>query len=127
MQYYAKTNTASPAIGFISVGMMLTEKQADALGDDLIAELLERGVLGVFEDHPTRAAASNTDVDSADGFNDSSEASLEDAPEVNQDNDGEEDEEPAELEIDSIDEIIEDQKPEDSTEKPKKSGKGKKK
>jgi len=47
MQYYAKTNTASPATGFITVGEILTEKQAGALGGEKLAELVKAGVLGV--------------------------------------------------------------------------------
>lgn len=47
MTYYTKTNTADPRTGFISVGEILTEAQADALGEDKLNELVERGVLGV--------------------------------------------------------------------------------
>lgn len=47
MTYYAKTNTADPRTGFISVGEVLTDAQTDALGKDKLNELVERGVLGV--------------------------------------------------------------------------------
>ncbi len=47
MTYFAKTNTADPRTGFISVGEILTDAQADALGEDKLNELVKRGVLGV--------------------------------------------------------------------------------
>jgi len=45
MKYYAKTNTADPRVGFISVGYVLTEEEAGKLGEEKIRELAARGVL----------------------------------------------------------------------------------
>ena len=45
MKYYAKTNTADPRVGFISVGYVLTEEEAGKLGEDKVNELVARGVL----------------------------------------------------------------------------------
>lgn len=47
MTYYAKTNTADPRTGFISTGEILTDAQVDALGEEKLTELVERGVLGI--------------------------------------------------------------------------------
>lgn len=54
MKYYAKTNTATPATGFITVGEVLTEKQAETLGEEKLRELVERGVLGATGESPRR-------------------------------------------------------------------------
>lgn len=57
MQYFAKTNTADPRIGFISVGEYLTEKQVEALGAEKVAELVARGVLAASGEKPTDAVS----------------------------------------------------------------------
>lgn len=46
MKYYAKVNTAAPGVGLVTVGEVLTERQAAALGEEKIAELIRDGVLG---------------------------------------------------------------------------------
>ena len=56
MEYYAKVHTASPATGFITMGEILTAKQAEALGDEKIRELIDRGVLGEVDASPTLRA-----------------------------------------------------------------------
>ena len=61
MQYYAKVNTASPATGFISIGEVLTEKQAAALGEEKLNELVKDNVLGVCADENKPAPASEPD------------------------------------------------------------------
>lgn len=45
MLYCAKTNTADPRTGFISVGEILSDEQTAALGEEKLRELVERGVL----------------------------------------------------------------------------------
>ena len=52
MKYYAKTNPATPATGFISMGEYLTKEQVAALGEEKLRELVERGVLGVTGESP---------------------------------------------------------------------------
>lgn len=47
MQYYARTNTGTPETGLITKGEFLTEKQVAALGEDRLADMVKRGVLGV--------------------------------------------------------------------------------
>ena len=58
MLYFAKVNTADPRIGLITTGEMLTQKQANALGQEKIDELVRRGVLG--EMNSSGAGAPNT-------------------------------------------------------------------
>lgn len=73
MTYYAKTNTADPRVGFIGRGEVLTEKQAGALGENKLEELLKRGVLGRMDDaEPTPepaadAEAAEAEADAPDG------------------------------------------------------------
>lgn len=55
MKYYAKTNTADPAIGFITVGEYLTDKQAEALGEDKLRDMVRRGVLKSVDNSPREA------------------------------------------------------------------------
>lgn len=57
MQYYAKTYTADPKTGLITPGELLTETQVDALGEDRIADMVERGVLGVTGGKPAQTEA----------------------------------------------------------------------
>ena len=57
MQYYAKTYTADPATGLITPGEFLTEKQEAALGEERIAEMVARGVLGAMGKKPAQAEA----------------------------------------------------------------------
>ena len=47
MRYYAKTYTADPKVGLLTPGEFLTDNQVDALGEDKIAEMAARGILGV--------------------------------------------------------------------------------
>lgn len=54
MKYYAKTNTATPATGFITTGEYLTKEQEAALGEEKLRELVERGVLGATGESPRR-------------------------------------------------------------------------
>ena len=80
MQYYAKVNTASPATGFISVGEVLTEKQAAALGEEKLNELVRDNVLGVCADENKPAPASEPDGTDGDQITES-EADSEDTDE----------------------------------------------
>ena len=57
MKYYAKTYTGDPKIGLLTPGECLTETQAVALGEDRIADMVERGVLGVMGEAPAKAEA----------------------------------------------------------------------
>lgn len=54
MEYYAKTNTGSPETGFITAGEYLTKKQAEALGEEKLRDMVKRGVLGVTGESPRR-------------------------------------------------------------------------
>lgn len=57
MKYYAKTNTADPRVGFLSVGCVLTEEEAGKLGEEKIRELVARGVLAACgEEEPQEEA-----------------------------------------------------------------------
>lgn len=47
MQYYAKTYTAEPKIGLITPGEFLTEEQEAILGEEKIADMVARDILGV--------------------------------------------------------------------------------
>ena len=49
MQYYALVNTATPQTGLITVGEMLTKRQAAALGKEKIEELVREHVLSPCE------------------------------------------------------------------------------
>ncbi len=110
MQYYARANTAHPAIGLISIGEVLTKEQAEALGAEKIAELLERGVLAACGGNP-QAAPSPTPAPEPDG-----ETSAQPEPD-------DDDEELPELEI--TDEIVNDQPEEEPSGKGKKGGRRK--
>ena len=50
MQYYTKTNTADPRIGFITKGEILSEEQVESLGEEKLTELVLREMLGAIED-----------------------------------------------------------------------------
>lgn len=52
MQYYAKTYTADPKTGLLTPGEFLTEAKVAALGEDRIANMVERGVLAVTSGTP---------------------------------------------------------------------------
>lgn len=52
MKYYAKTNTADPKTGFITKGEYLTDQQAEALGEEKLRDMVERGVLGAIGESP---------------------------------------------------------------------------
>ena len=92
MMYYARTNTADPRVGLITVGEYLTDAQVKALGKEMLDALVERGVLGIERDgaQPVPVETENNGADgennSADGENNGAEL-AEDAPE----DDGEED------------------------------------
>lgn len=109
MQYYALVNTASPATGFISIGEVLTDKQAEALGDEKIVELVREKVLAPCgaekpaEEEQTEPAAEETQQPEPD---DEEEAA-----------DGEDEEELPELEL--TEEIVKDQAEETPAEEPK--------
>ena len=47
MQYYAKTYTAEPKIGLITPGEFLTDEQAAILGEEKIADMVARDILGM--------------------------------------------------------------------------------
>lgn len=53
MQYCAIVNTATPATGLITVGEVLTDRQAAALGEEKLEELVRVGVLRVMRDAPS--------------------------------------------------------------------------
>lgn len=56
MTYFAKTNTADPSTGFISVGAVLTDKQVERLGAERIAAMVARGILGTKDETPKPTA-----------------------------------------------------------------------
>lgn len=111
MQYYARANTAHPAIGLISIGEVLTKEQAEALGAEKIAELLERGVLAACGGNP-QAAPSPAATPEPD----------EQTPEQPNEEESDYDSEPEALDI--ADEIVNDEAP---AEELKGSAKGRKK
>ena len=91
MKVYARTNTGDPRTGFIGVGEVLTGKQREALGEEKIQELIQRGVLGVIrEEAPAEKPEPPTTAPEAP-----------DAPEETQEEEGpeENEEELPELEI----------------------------
>lgn len=119
MQYYALVNTASPATGFITVGEVLTEKQAEALGAEKIAELVRERVLAPCDGEKPAEEERPDEKENAE----TAEAGPAPAPDDEQDESGGEDEELPELEI--TDEIVKDQAEEAPAEKPKKGGRRK--
>ena len=52
MTYYAKTNTADPAVGLLRIGEVLTDEQVAALGAEKVGSMVRRGVLGIEKDSP---------------------------------------------------------------------------
>lgn len=66
MAYYALTNTADPRTGFISIGEVLTDAQAAALGEDKLKELVACRVLAVCSEKPQAAAPSAAPTGSAE-------------------------------------------------------------
>lgn len=68
MKYVAKVNTAGPRTGFISVGEILTDAQAEALGEDKLRDLVKRGVLGTMADQPSeeKHAPENADMETGE-------------------------------------------------------------
>lgn len=61
MQYYAKTNTADPRTGMIHISEVLTEAQEEALGEEKLAELVQRGVLGILGGEAPKKQGKATD------------------------------------------------------------------
>lgn len=110
MQYYAKTNTAHPDVGFISVGEYLSASQVEALGADLIADMVKRGVLSAEAD----AGANPPDDVSVSDYRQEEEAPLTPAEEAAN-------EEPPVLDIGDV---VNDQA-EQAAEKPEKNGRRK--
>lgn len=138
MQYYAKTYTADPKTGLLTPGEFLTEAQVAALGEDRIANMVERGVLAVTGGTPaqTEAPAKSekpakkkdkkpepvTEADTEDEDEDDTDSEDEDDGDEGDDGEAEDDED--ELpELDAAGAIDEEEKP---AEKPAKSGKGRK-
>ena len=63
MQYYAKTYTADPKIGLITPGEFLDEKQVEKLGEEKIADMVERGILGVSRKAQAQESAKSEEPD----------------------------------------------------------------
>ena len=116
MQYYAKTNTAHPLTGFISVGEYLTDKQVEALGADLVADMVARGVLAASGEIPEAAPPSPTDTHGQE-----EETFPDHDDEEADETDGDEDELP---ELDMTWDIVTDQ-PASAAPAPKKGGRRK--
>lgn len=104
MAYYALTNTADPRTGFISIGEVLTDAQAAALGEDKLKELVACRVLAVCGEKPQAAAPSPAPTGSAEG---TPEETPEEAPEEMPEEVPEDDDELPELELG--DDIVNDQ------------------
>ena len=100
MAYYALTNTADPRTGFISIGEVLTDAQAAALGEDKLKELVACRVLAVCGEKPQAAAPSAAPTGSA-------EETPDEAPEEMPEEGPENDDELPELELG--DDIVNDQ------------------
>lgn len=116
MQYYAKVNTSGPATGFIAVGEMLSEKQLEALGEEKVAELVSRGVLGIFGGGNKAAAepADTPDTITDESDHDAHDDDIDD----NEDVDNEE-----ELpDLDFTEDMVEDEPEEQPAPEPKRKG-----
>ena len=133
MQYYAKTYTADPKTGLLTPGEFLTEEQVAILGEDRIANMVERGVLAATGDAPAQTEAPAKSEKPAEkkgkkpepvaeeaDAEDEDDTESEDADEDDSEAEEDEDELP---ELDAADAIDEEEKP---AEKPAKTGKGRK-
>lgn len=116
MQYYAKVNTAGPATGFIAVSEMLSEKQVEALGEEKVAELVSRGVLGIFGGGNKAAAepAETPDDFTDEGDRDEHDADTDDSEDVDN-----EEELP---DLDFTEDMVEDEPEEQPAPEPKRKG-----
>ena len=105
-KYCAKTNTADPRTGFISMGEILTDAQAEALGEEKLQELVERGVLGVMGGGTETPAPKQPDPEEP-------EEEPEDEPEDEADADDEDEEAEDEDDLPTLDagDVIEDEQP----------------
>jgi len=109
MKYYAKTNTATPATGFITVGEVLTEKQAEALGEEKLRDMVKRGVLGATGESPRRPEPPAEKVKDAPDPESEPEEQIEEEAEA----EAAEEAEDAEDELPALDagDVIEDEPP----------------
>ena len=108
MKYYAKTHTGAPRVGFITRGEVLTKAQEEALGEERLRDMVERGTLGVMNDtEPERKAEKPAE-----------KPAKEPEPEQPEDG-GETEEEEEELpELGDADDLISEAKEEPAPEKP---------
>ena len=121
MRYYAKTYTADPKVGLLTPGEFLTDNQVAALGEDKIAEMAARGILGVTGAKAPKAqeAAKSDEPEEAEV-----EAEVETEDEADADAEDEAEEGGEELlELDAAGEISVDEPTDEQPAKPaKKSG-----
>ena len=114
MKYCARYNTADPKIGFVSVGEVLTDKQAEALGKEKIDELVKDGLLIAVGGTPE--AEPHTPAQEEAGEDEAEEQGQTEADPDELDGDGEDEEdEDAEIPVgDDMDDIV----PGDEADKP---------
>ena len=128
-EYVVNRFTSIFPFGIIAKGEILTEKHLDKLGENVIADMVKRGVISAIDDVPdaeTGAEDAARKEEPADELP-PVESPEEEQPDAEDEGATEEEvEEPAELEIESIDEIVEDQADTPASKKGS-SGKGKKK
>lgn len=134
MQYYAKTNTADPRTGMIHISEVLTEAQEKALGEEKLAELVQRGVLGVLggesqkkpgkatNKKPVPETEDEPEEDTEDENEDETEDESEEDPEGEAEEEGDDDAGDGEGEMPELseDDVVEEEKPA----KPARKGKG---
>lgn len=126
MQYYAKTNTADPRTGMIHISEVLTEAQEEALGEEKLAELVQRGVLGVLGNETQKKQGKATDEEPVPEAEEEPEEDVEDESEDESEGEAEEegddDAGDSEGEMPELDEddVVEEEKPT----KPARKGKG---
>jgi len=135
MRYYAKTYTADPKVGLLTPGEFLTDNQVAALGEDKIAEMAARGILGVTgakapkaqeaakSDEPEEAEV-EAEVETEDEADADAEVETEDEADADAEDEAEGEEGGEELlELDAAGEISVDEPTDEQPAKPaKKSG-----
>lgn len=104
MKYYAKTYSASPKHGLITPGEVLSDEQVTELGEEKIADMVRRGLLGTLaEEAEVEEAGSEPDGNAGSVKGDEAEAE-----DTTGGDEGGEDELP---ELDAADAIGEEEKP----------------
>lgn len=126
-KYYAKTKTAYPGCGLLDVGEVLTQKQAEALGEKLAESMVERGLLGVCGtvEHDKAPEPNDGKEDpSSDAANPDDETPDAMEPDGDEENGGEDDETDEPIELELTDDMVSD---EGTGESPTSAAKGRRK